>query len=47
MRVYNEEFLAEHSKKGLGPITDWVTKRDWLSLKKLILHFKRYAEISR
>ena len=34
MRVFNEEFSAEHSKKDLGTIIDLVTKRDWLSLKK-------------
>ena len=34
MRVFNEEFLADHSKRDLGPIIDMVTNRDWLSLKK-------------
>ena len=34
MRVFNEEFLAEHSKKDLGPIIDMVNKQDWLSLKQ-------------
>ena len=34
MRVFNEEFLAENSKIGLGPITDIVNKQDWLSLKQ-------------
>ena len=34
MRVFNEEFLAEHFKRNLGPINDMVTNKDWLSLKK-------------
>ena len=34
MRVFNEEFLAEHSKQDLGPIIDMVNKHDWLSLKQ-------------
>ena len=34
MRVFKEEFLAEHSKRNLGPINDTVTNKDWLSLKK-------------
>ena len=34
MRVFNEEFLAEHSKNDLGPIIYLVTKKNWLSLKK-------------
>ena len=33
-RVFNEKFLAEHSKKDSGPFIDRVTNRDWLSLKK-------------
>ena len=33
LRVLNKEFLAEHSKKDLGPTIDLVTKRNWLSLK--------------
>ena len=37
MRVFNEEFLAEHSKKDLGPIINTVNNRDWLSLKKSTL----------
>ena len=38
MRVFNEEFLAEHSKEVLGLIIDLVTKRDWLSLEKAIFY---------
>ena len=34
MRVFNEEFLAEHSKKDLGPIIDMVTNEDWQTLKQ-------------
>ena len=34
MRVFNEEFIAENSKKNLGPIIDLVEKQDWLKLKK-------------
>ena len=34
MKVFNEEFIAEISKKDLGPIIDLVEKQDWLSLKK-------------
>ena len=34
MKVFNEEFIAENSKKDLGPIIDLVEKQDWLSLKK-------------
>ena len=34
MRVFNEEFRGEHSKKDLGPIIDMVNKQDWLSLKQ-------------
>ena len=33
MRVYNEEFLAENSKKDLGSIIELFQKRDWLMLK--------------
>ena len=28
MRVFNEEFIAENSKKDIGPIIDLVQKRD-------------------
>ena len=34
MLVFNEEFLAEHSKKDVGPMIDMVINKDWLSLKK-------------
>ena len=34
MIVFNDEFLAEHSKKDLGPIIDMVNKQDWISLKQ-------------
>ena len=34
MRVFNEEFIAENSKKDLGPIIDLVEKQDWLTLMK-------------
>ena len=34
MRISNEEFPAEHSKKDLGPFIDMVNKQDWLSLKQ-------------
>ena len=34
IRVFNEEFLAKHSKKDLVPIIDMVNKQDWLSLKQ-------------
>ena len=34
MRVFNEESIAENSKKDLGPTLDLVEKQDWLSLKK-------------
>ena len=34
MKVFNEEFIAQNSKKDLGPIIDLVEKQDWLSLKK-------------
>ena len=34
MRVFNEEFLAEHSKKELGHIIDLVIKQDWITLKQ-------------
>ena len=34
LRVFNEKFLAEHSKKDLGPIIDLVIKQDWLTLKQ-------------
>ena len=30
LRIPNKEFLAEHSKKDLGPIIDLVSKRDRL-----------------
>ena len=47
MRVFNEEFIAENSKKDLGPIIDLVQKRDWLTLKKVnpIFH-KIYRDLS-
>ena len=40
MRVFNEEFIAENSKKDLGPIIDLVEKHDWLTLTKAnpVLH---------
>ena len=47
MRVYNEEFLAENSKKDLRPIIDLVEKHDWLTLKKAnpVFH-KIYRDLS-
>ena len=43
MRVFNEEFLAEHSKKDLGPIIDMVNKQDWLSPKQTNPIFHKMA----
>ena len=47
MRVFNEEFIAEISKKHLGPIIDLVEKQDWLILKKAnpVFH-KIYRDLS-
>ena len=47
MRVFNEEFIAENSKKDLGPIIDLVEKQDWLTLKKAnpVFH-KIYRDLS-
>ena len=47
MRVFNEEFIAEISKKDLGPIIDLVEKQDWLTLKKAnpVFH-KIYRDLS-
>ena len=47
MRVFNEEILAENSKKDLGPIMDMVQKRDWLSLKKaFLIYYKIQRDLS-
>ena len=47
MRVFNEEFIAENSKKDLGPIIDLVEKQDWLTLKKANpLFHKIYRDLS-
>ena len=47
MRVFNDEFIAENSKKDLGPIIDLVEKQDWPTLKKAnpIFH-KIYRDLS-
>ena len=47
MRVFNEEFIAENSKKDLGPIIDLVEKQDWLILNKAnpVFH-KIYRDLS-
>ena len=47
MRVFNEEFIAENSKKDLGPIIDLVLKDDWSTLKKIkpVFH-KVYRDLS-
>ena len=47
MRVFNEEFTAENSKKDIGPIIDLVEKQDWLTLKKTNpLFYKKYRDLS-
>ena len=47
IRVFNEEFTAESSKKDLGPIIDLVEKQNWLTLKKVnpVFH-KIYRDLS-
>ena len=47
MRVFNEKFIAENSKKDLGPIIDVVESQDWLTLKKAnpVFH-KIYRDLS-
>ena len=47
MRVFNEEIIAENSKKDLGPIIDLVEKQGWLTLKKAnpVFH-KIYRDLS-
>ena len=42
MRVFNEEFIAENSKKDLGPFIDLLIKKDWNTLKKLIPSFTKF-----
>ena len=42
MRVSNEEFLAEHSKKDIGLIIDMVNKQYWLSLKQANRIFHKF-----
>ena len=47
MRVFNEEFIAENSKKDLGPIIDLVIKKDWNTLKKVnSIFYKIYRDLS-
>ena len=47
MKVFNEEFIAENSKKDLGPIIDLVEKQDWLSLKKTnSIFYKIHRDLS-
>ena len=41
MRVFNEELLAENSKKDLLPFIELEQKRDWLTLKKAHPVFKK------
>ena len=47
MRVFNEEFIAENSKKDLGPIIDLVIKKDWNTLKKVnSIFYKIHRDLS-
>ena len=47
IRVINEEFIAQNSKKDLGPIIVLVEKQDWTTLKKAnpVFH-KIYRDLS-
>ena len=44
-RVFNEEFLAKHSEKDLGPIIDKVNKQDLFSLKQTNPIFHKFDAI--
>ena len=47
MRVFNEEFIAENSKKDHCPIIDLVIKKDWNTLKKVnSIFYKIHRDLS-